>query len=67
LSGILVTVWCALRTWPKDEQRAVFQPTGVAVFAATALSLGGTGTFDAATLELIALGLPAILLGVWLG
>ena len=25
LGGILPTVWCTLRGWPKDEQRAVFQ------------------------------------------
>jgi len=30
LAGILVTIWSGLRGWPKDEQRAVFQPTGVA-------------------------------------
>ena len=23
--GILVVVWCSLRGWSKDEQRAVFQ------------------------------------------
>jgi uncharacterized membrane protein YfcA len=67
LAGIVVTVWCNLRAWPRDEQRAVFQPTGVAIFAMTAAWLGGRGALDAHTLELILLGLPAILLGVWLG
>ena len=27
LAGILVTIWCTVRGWPKDEQRAVFQPS----------------------------------------
>jgi uncharacterized protein len=67
LAGIVVTAWCNLRAWPRDEQRAVFQPTGVAIFAMTAVWLGGRGDLDAATLELVLLGLPAILLGVWLG
>jgi uncharacterized membrane protein YfcA len=67
LAGIVVTAWCNLRAWPRDEQRTVFQPTGVAIFAMTALWLGGRGALDAATLELILLGLPAILAGVWLG
>jgi len=66
-AGILVTVWCSMRAWPRDEQRAVFQPTGVAIFAATVAWLGVGGTLDRPTLELIVLGLPAILLGVWLG
>jgi uncharacterized membrane protein YfcA len=26
LAGILVTIWCGLRGWPKDVQRTVFQP-----------------------------------------
>src|SRR5260221_6491689 len=33
--GILPTIWCNVRGWPKDEQRAVFQPTGVAIFLGT--------------------------------
>src|SRR5262249_61956993 len=33
LAGILTTIWCGMRGWPKDEQRAVFQPIGVAIFA----------------------------------
>jgi uncharacterized membrane protein YfcA len=66
-AGILTTAWCTLRAWPKDEQRAVFQPTGVAIFAATALWLGGRGTLTQDSVTLIALGLPAILAGVWLG
>ena len=37
LAGIVVTVWCGLRGWPKDVQRTVFQPIGVAIFAMSAL------------------------------
>ena len=33
LAGILVTIWCGLRGWPKDVQRTVFQPVAVAIFA----------------------------------
>jgi hypothetical protein len=43
LGGILPTVWCNLRAWPKDEQRAVFQTVAVAIFAVTVIWLGGTG------------------------
>jgi len=36
LAGIIVTIWCGLRGWPKDVQRTVFQPVGVSVFAVSA-------------------------------
>ena len=26
LPGFIITVWCQMRGWTKDEQRAVFQP-----------------------------------------
>jgi uncharacterized membrane protein YfcA len=65
--GILPTIWSGLRGWPKDEQRAVFQPTGVAIFLGTALCLGGTGAISADTVRLFLIGLPALLAGSWLG
>src|SRR5712664_4901294 len=37
LAGILVTIWCGLRGWPKDVQRTVFQPVAVATFVMSAL------------------------------
>jgi len=67
LAGILVTIWCGLRGWNKDEQRAVFQPVGVAIFAMTALWLGASGSLSAHIAWLFALGLPVLLLGTWLG
>jgi len=67
LAGILVTIWSGLRGWPKDEQRAVFQPTGVATFAMIALWLGGAGMVAPDTLWLFAIGLPAVLAGAWTG
>src|SRR5436190_9872684 len=66
-AGILPTIWCTLRGWPKDEQRAVFQPTGVAIFLGTALCLGGAGTVTPDTVRLFLIGLPALLAGSWLG
>jgi uncharacterized protein len=67
LGGILPTVWCNLRTWPKDEQRAVFQPVAVAIFAVTVFWLGGTGGVTADTMQLFLIGLPWVLVGTWLG
>jgi uncharacterized protein len=67
LAGIIVTVWCGLRGWPKDLQRGVFQPIGVAIFAMSALWLGVGGAVNAETIELFAIGLPVLLAGTWLG
>jgi uncharacterized membrane protein YfcA len=67
LAGILPTAWCSIRGWPKDEQRAVFQPVGVAIFLVTLAWLGGSGSISVGTGWLMLVGLPAVLLGVWLG
>jgi uncharacterized membrane protein YfcA len=40
LAGILVTIWCGARGWPKDQQRAVFQSVAVAIFVITAGWIG---------------------------
>jgi uncharacterized membrane protein YfcA len=67
LAGIIVTIWCGLRGWPKDVQRTVFQPTGVAIFAMSAVVLGFNGAVNADTIRLFLVGLPILLLGTWLG
>ena len=66
-AGIVTTIWCTVRGWPKDEQRAIYQPTGVAVFLATGLLLGGSGLIDRDTVRLFLIGLPALLVGTWVG
>ena len=67
LAGILVTIWCGLRGWPKDVQRTVFQPVAVAIFLMSAVWIGAAGAITAATIKLFLIGLPALLAGTWLG
>jgi len=67
LAGILVTIWTGLRGWPKEVQRAVFQPVAVAIFLMSALWLGAKGTVTAETARLFAMGLPCLIAGTWLG
>jgi len=67
LAGVVVTIWCTLRGWPRDEQRTTFQPVGVWVFLMTGLWLGGTGVVGAGTLRLFVIGLPLLLAGTWAG
>ena len=65
--GILVVVWCTMRGWSKDEQRAVFQPVSVALLVFAAATLIVSGSFTRPITELLAMGLPAVLLGTWAG
>jgi hypothetical protein len=67
LAGIVVTIWCTLRGWPRDEQRATFQPIGVAVFLMTGLWLGGMGLVGGDTLRLFVIGLPVLFAGTRIG
>lgn len=67
LGGILPTIWCGMRGWSKDEQRAVFQPTAVATFLMIILWLGGAGTLTTDIGQFFIVGLPALFIGTWLG
>jgi uncharacterized membrane protein YfcA len=67
LAGIIVVIWSQLRGWAKDQQRAVFQPVGVATFAMSAAWLGGQGSISPDVLRLFVLALPVLLAGTWLG
>jgi uncharacterized membrane protein YfcA len=67
LAGILVTIWCNFRGWPKDVQRTVFQPVAVAIFLMSALWLGAKGTVTAEMAKFFVMGLPCLLAGTWLG
>ena len=67
LAAVFVTIWCGLRGWPKEKQRAVFQPVAVAIFIMSALWLGAKGVVTAEVGWLFLLGLPALLAGTWLG
>jgi uncharacterized membrane protein YfcA len=67
LPGFIITIWCQLRGWPKDVQRAVFQPAMLATMAVNLVSLGIAGAITAPTLRLYLLGLPAMVAGLWVG
>jgi uncharacterized membrane protein YfcA len=67
LAGILIVIWSNMRGWQRHEQRAAFQPTGVATFLITLIALGGVGIITADTVKLFAIGLPALAIGTWLG
>lgn len=65
LPGFIITVWCQLRGWKKDVQRATFQPVMLTAIAANVVALGFAGAITADTMRLYLLGLPAMLAGLW--
>jgi uncharacterized membrane protein YfcA len=67
LAGILLTIWCGIRGWPKDVQRSTFQPAAVAIFLMSAQWLGATGAVNVNTVKLFVMGLPCVIIGTWLG
>jgi hypothetical protein len=67
LPGFIITIWCQLRGWPKDAQRAVFQPVMLAAIVMNVIALSLAGAMTAATMQLYLLGLPAMVAGLWVG
>ncbi|HYD32483.1 MAG TPA: sulfite exporter TauE/SafE family protein [Azospirillaceae bacterium] len=67
LSGILPTLWCDLRGWPKDDQRGVYQPFILAMHSLTVVTLATTGLFSIKVGSMFLVALPGLLLGAWLG
>ena len=67
LAGPFITIWCQLRGFSKDHQRAVFQPVILSAFALTAISLAVAGTVTAELVRIYLYGLPPLAVGLWLG
>jgi uncharacterized membrane protein YfcA len=67
LSGPLPTLWCGLRGWTKDEQRAVFQPFNLTILLCALAAYGALGVLNADVGLLTLICLPGTLLGARLG
>jgi hypothetical protein len=67
LGGVISTISCQLRGWPKDVQRAVFQPVLFVAFVVISISQAVAGSITADTLTLYGLGVPFMIAGLWTG
>ncbi|PUB09800.1 sulfite exporter TauE/SafE family protein [Yoonia sediminilitoris] len=67
LSGALLTMWCALRPWPKAETRAVLQPFNVTVLGLALIMFAIKGAYTWDTLILIGLALPVTMIFAQIG
>ncbi len=67
LSGVLPTVWAALRGWPKAERRAVLQAFNTTILTAMLVASFAQGMIELSSLIALGLALPGTLLGNWAG
>jgi uncharacterized membrane protein YfcA len=68
LGGVISTVWVQLGGGSKDAQRAVFQPVLFMTMMMTTATFAATGyPFNSDTAKLFVAGLPALLVGLWIG
>ena len=67
LSGAIPTMWCALRTWTKTEQRSLLQPYNMIVLNAAAVLLFFKGAYTAPVLSNLVLVVPTALIGSLIG
>jgi hypothetical protein len=66
-TGAVPTLWCTLRGYDRDEQRAVIQNFNLAMLATTMATYLATGLVTAPMWPLMALVAPALLLPALLG
>lgn len=67
LSGALPTMWCAVRSWPKEETRAVLQPYNVVVLGLSSVLLALRGAYTAETLWFALVAIPTALISAQIG
>ncbi len=67
IPGPLITVWCGLQGWGKDEQRAVYQPFNQAILLIALIGYGFGGLLTRELAVLCLYCVPAALAGMTLG
>lgn len=67
LPGVIVTLWCQSRGWPKDLQRAIYQPVILVTLLMSFAALSAAGAVTMPTAKIFMIGLPALLAGAWSG
>lgn len=67
LSGVLPTIWAALKSWPKDDRRVMFQAFNMTLLTAMLVASLVQGLVGVRFLLALAVAVPGTLLGSWLG
>ncbi|MBA2675652.1 TSUP family transporter, partial [Ramlibacter sp.] len=66
-TGVVPALWCTLRGFGKDEQRAIIQNFNLAILAITFASYVASGVVQRSMLPLLAAVAPAMLVPALLG
>lgn len=67
LSGPPITLWCAMRGWSKDDQRATYQTFFIVTHTFTMIIYASSGVINAHSVQLFGLVGPPIVLSSWIG
>lgn len=67
LSGPLITVWCGLRGWTRDAQRATWQSYNLVILTLVVAAHASQGLLTREVGVLTLISVPALLVGVQLG
>jgi uncharacterized membrane protein YfcA len=67
LSGPLPTIWCGLRGWDPNAQRAVYQPFNLVILAIVLCTYITQGIMTEQVWGLVLVCIPATILGAYLG
>ena len=65
--GPPMNIWCSLRGWSKDIQRATFQPFNISMIVVVAVIYAFNGLYSANVVWLALIALPAIAIGARAG
>jgi uncharacterized membrane protein YfcA len=65
--GPPMNIWCSLRGWPKDVQRATFQPFNISVIVVVAVIYAFNDLITMRVVTLAAIALPFIAVGARMG
>ena len=66
-TGVLPTLWCTLRRYERDVQRSVIQNFNLAMLGVTMATYLASGLVTRATLPMLAVVLPAMLIPIAAG
>lgn len=67
VSGPPIVVWCGMRGWDKETQRATYQVFFIGIGVFILVAQAGSGLIDQRSLRLVALAALPIMLFSWLG
>lgn len=67
MSGALPTMLCAMRPWPKMQQRAILQPFNFIILGLSTIMVAFNGGYPPATLKIVAVSFPVTMLASFAG